>query len=153
MMHANESANGRLATALYGLLHAMKSTRHDDPVDRSAIIVMARLHDQGALRLSDLASDLCLDVSTMSRHARTIEERGYITREGDPTDGRAVRLTLTDAGRAVLAAAYENRQAWLEESLADWSKADREQLTRTLERLTEALTPPTTNRDRQEKSA
>ena len=126
----------------------MRSAKHDDPVDRSAIIILARLDEHGALRLSDLAGDLCLDVSTMSRHARTLEERGYITREGDPDDGRAVRLTLAEPGRAVLAGAHENRRAWLEASLADWSDEERDQLTTMLTRLTAALAPQATTRSK-----
>jgi DNA-binding MarR family transcriptional regulator len=150
MMQASDGG-AELTTALYGLMQAMKSAKHDDPVDRSAVIILARLHDQGSLRLSDLAGDLGLDVSTMSRHARSLEERGYITREGDPDDGRAVRLTIAKAGYAVLSAAQDNRRAWLEASLADWSDADRADLTAMLTRLTAALTPRSTT-DRSHRS-
>jgi DNA-binding MarR family transcriptional regulator len=155
MMQASDKPGGPLVAALYGLMHAMKSAKHDDPVDRSAIIILSRLQDQGALRLSDLAGDLGLDVSTMSRHARSLEERGLIAREGDPDDGRAVRLTIAGPGRTVLAAAQENRRIWLEESLAGWTDAERDDLTATLNRLTAALAPSstTTRSNRSETSA
>jgi DNA-binding MarR family transcriptional regulator len=146
MVQATDSGEDDLARALYGLLQTVKRASHDDPVDRSAIIILARLKEHGPMRLSDLAGLLCLDVSTMSRHARTLEERGYIERAEDPADRRAVRLTLADAGRSVLATAFANRQAWLDRSLADWSQEERRTLTQLLGRLTVALGPDTPTR-------
>jgi len=128
-----------LATALQRVVHQLKQAQHDDPVDRSAIILLARLREHATLRLSDLAAHLCLDVSTVSRQARALEERGYVARADDPTDGRAVQLTLADPGRAVLEAAFRNRQAWLDRSLAGWSAAERDDLTRSLTKLADAL--------------
>jgi len=120
-------------------MQQLKQAQHDDPVDRSAIIMLARLKDHGTLRLSDLAGQLCLDVSTVSRQARALEDRGYVARADDPTDGRAVRLTLAEPGRAVLETAFRNRQAWLDRSLADWSPAERSDLAEQLTKLADAL--------------
>ena len=128
-----------LATALFAVMHQVKRAQHDDPVDRSAIIILASLHKHATLRLSDLAGHLCLDVSTVSRHARALEDRGYVARADDPADGRAVQLTLTESGRAVLETAFRNRQAWQDRSLADWSAAERDDLARTLAKLADAL--------------
>jgi DNA-binding MarR family transcriptional regulator len=128
-----------LATALFRVMQQIKHTQHEDPVDRSAVIMLARLKEHGTMRLSDLAGHLCLDVSTVSRHARTLEDRGYVARADDPADGRAVRLTLAEPGRAVLEAAFRNRQAWLDRSLADWPPAEREALATQLAKLADAL--------------
>ena len=128
-----------LATALFGVMHQVKRAQHDDPVDRSAIIILASLREHATLRLSDLAGHLCLDVSTVSRHARTLEDRGYVARADDPADGRAVQITLTESGRAVLETAFRNRQAWLDRSLADWSPAERHDLAVQLVKLADAL--------------
>ena len=128
-----------LAMAIYRVVQRVKQAPHDDPVDRSAIIILARLHEHGALRLSDLASHLCLDVSTVSRHARTLEDRGYASRAEDPTDGRAVRLTMTASGQAVLETAFRNRKDWLDRCLADWPAAERHELAVQLSRLADAL--------------
>jgi DNA-binding MarR family transcriptional regulator len=128
-----------LATALFGVMQQLKQAQHADPVDRSAIIILARLREHATLRLSDLAGHLCLDVSTVSRHARALEDRGYVARADDPADGRAVQLTLTESGRAVLETAFRNRQAWLDRSLADWTPAERHDLAVQLDRLADAL--------------
>ena len=131
-----------LARALFLVIQRVKAAQHDDPVDRSAVIMLARLHEHGSMRLSDLAGHLCLDISTVSRHARTLEERGYVERADDPTDGRAVRLTLAPPGHEVLRAAFGHRQAWLDRSLADWTAADRSHLAELLGRLADALAQP-----------
>ena len=128
-----------LAMALYRVVQRVRQAPHDDPVDRSAIVLLARLHEHGPSRLSDLAGMLCLDVSTVSRHARTLEDRGYVARADDPADGRAVRLTLTTAGLDVLETAFGNRKEWLDRCLADWPAADRHDLAVQLGRLADAL--------------
>jgi len=131
-----------LATALFGVIQQVRQAQHDDPVDRSAVIILARLREHATLRLSDLAGHLCLDISTVSRHARTLEERGYVARADDPADGRAVQLTLTEPGRAVLETAFSNRRAWLDRNLAGWSPAERDDLARTLAKLAATLAHP-----------
>ena len=67
-------------------------------VDRAAIIILSSLKENSAVRLSDLASDLLLDISTVSRQAKALEDRGLVTRTDDLDDRRAVRLELTPAG-------------------------------------------------------
>lgn len=125
--------------ALFRIIHRVKQTAHADPVERALIFILVRLKEQGPMRLSDVAADLGLDVSTMSRHVRTLETRGFLTRTADPSDGRAVRLALADPGREVLAQAWSNRRVWLERSLADWTVEDRRLLSDMLERFADAL--------------
>jgi DNA-binding MarR family transcriptional regulator len=135
-----DDTNEDVLGALFRLMHQVKQApSDDDPVERPAIIVLARLKEHGAMRLSDLAGDLCLDVSTVSRHVRTLEDRGFVERAGDPDDRRAVQLTITDEGRAVLAEAWAHRQAWIDRSVADWSVADLRELGAVLGRLADAL--------------
>ena len=122
------------------MLQRVRQAEHDDPVDRSAIVLLSRLHEHGPLRLSDLARLLFLDLSTVSRHARALEERGFVSRAEDPDDGRAVRLRLTPGGERVLDTAVANRQAWLDRCLADWSDDERRRLAEDLDRLAGALT-------------
>src|SRR4028118_987652 len=131
-----------LLRSLFQLMQQLRQAPHDDVVERPALIILARLKERGALRLSDLASDVCLDVSTMSRHVRALEERGFVERSTDPADGRASLLTLTAAGRKVLATAWASRRAWMDRSLDGWSAADRQVLTDALERFAGALSSP-----------
>jgi DNA-binding MarR family transcriptional regulator len=53
----------------------------------------------GNLRLSDLGKRLGIAPSTLTRNLARLEERGLISKEPDPIDGRAQLVTLTDSGR------------------------------------------------------
>jgi DNA-binding MarR family transcriptional regulator len=53
------------------------------------------------VRLSELNRHVLLSQPALSRMVERLADRGFIARQGDPADGRGVRLSLTDAGRAV----------------------------------------------------
>ncbi|MGZ4589629.1 MAG: MarR family winged helix-turn-helix transcriptional regulator [Actinomycetes bacterium] len=138
-MQANDPTIDDLLKSIFRMVQAIKQTVHADPVERAAIIILSRLKENGSVRLSELANDLMLDISTVSRQARALEDRGLVCRAEDPADRRAVRLDLAPAGREVLAAAWKRRHDWLAESLADWSPDDRVALSATLTRFADAL--------------
>jgi DNA-binding MarR family transcriptional regulator len=52
------------------------------------------------LRVGDLHRYVLLSQPALSRLVDRLVERGLVRRGPDPDDGRAVRLSLTDAGRA-----------------------------------------------------
>jgi MarR family transcriptional regulator for hemolysin len=49
----------------------------------------------------DLANALGIEGATLTRHLDGLERAGLVRRHRDPSDRRAVRLELTDAGRAL----------------------------------------------------
>ncbi len=53
----------------------------------------------GALRLVSISKRLGITPSTLTRNLARLEERGFVIRIGDPDDGRAQRVALTDSGR------------------------------------------------------
>jgi DNA-binding MarR family transcriptional regulator len=113
----------------------MRQRLPGEDLDFSLIPLLKALAHRGELRLTDLAGVLDLDASTVSRHVRTLEERGLVARTTDPDDGRATRLALTDEGRERLEAGASRRRALIAELLEDWSPEDRETLRRLLTRL------------------
>ncbi len=52
------------------------------------------------VRLSELNRHVLLSQPALSRMVDRLADRGFIARQADPADGRGVRLSLTDAGRA-----------------------------------------------------
>jgi DNA-binding MarR family transcriptional regulator len=52
-------------------------------------------------RLSELNRHVLLSQPALSRLVDRLADRGLVERRSDPADGRGVRLSLTDAGRAV----------------------------------------------------
>jgi DNA-binding MarR family transcriptional regulator len=59
----------------------------------------------GAVRVSDMASQVSFAPSSFSRLADRMEERGLLKRTADPANRRATLLRITDAGHEVLAEA------------------------------------------------
>lgn len=53
------------------------------------------------LRPTDLASELEITASGVTRAILPLEKRGIVKRESDPRDARASRVSLTAAGRAL----------------------------------------------------
>ena len=73
-----------------------------------AFPILKLLSHQGPLRLSALAQVLGLDASTVSRHAQQLEDRGLLERTGDPDDGRASRVAVSERGHACLGQALRD---------------------------------------------
>jgi DNA-binding MarR family transcriptional regulator len=54
------------------------------------------------LRVNELAREVVLSPTAMSRFVDRVEKAGYVRREPDPADRRALQVVLTDEGRALL---------------------------------------------------
>ena len=125
-----------LATALFAVVRRLKHMQYDEPVEKAGLGVLHVLSCCDApLRLSDVAAEMTLDVSTVSRHVRTLEEGGFVERTQDPDDRRACLLGLTPNGTAALHHAYDVRARTIGAALAAWSPAQRAELTTLLTRL------------------
>jgi DNA-binding MarR family transcriptional regulator len=91
------------------------------------------------VRASDVAQALGLDKSTVSRGLTQLESLGLIERVGDPDDGRARLLRLTDSGAASFGAMRTQRQAQFRAILNRWDPPDLADLARLLSRLNSDL--------------
>jgi DNA-binding MarR family transcriptional regulator len=67
--------------------------------------ILARLVDapEGRLRMTDLADGVVYSRSGLTYQAGLLEKRGLITRSSSPDDERSVIVTVTDAGRELIA--------------------------------------------------
>ncbi|MGH8869687.1 MAG: MarR family winged helix-turn-helix transcriptional regulator, partial [Actinomycetes bacterium] len=102
-----------LSEALLAVTRLVGRHRGQGPLDRAAVAVLARIADDGPLRVSDAASALGLDLSTVSRQVQTLVDGGFATKEPDPADRRASLVSATGAGRATLDAVRADRAATL----------------------------------------
>lgn len=107
--------------------------------DPATVFLLRHVRAATPRRVSDLACSSRLDVSTVSRHVRQLEDAGLLTRTEDPDDGRASRLQITEPGRLMLERALGARADALTAGMAGWSSADRETLTSLLSRLASTL--------------
>jgi DNA-binding MarR family transcriptional regulator len=147
MVQASDPVLDDVLKAMFRIVQQIKQTVHSDTVERAAIVVLHRLKQNSPARLSDLASELMLDLSTVSRQVKALEDRGLVVRSENPADRRAVRLEIAPAGLKVIDDAWSRRNTWLAESLTDWTPEDRIALKTMLTRFADALdAPPAPNR-------
>lgn len=90
-------------------------------------------------RLVDLAAALLLDASTTTRVIDRLERDGIVRRAADPSDRRAQRVTLTEAGLELRARSLAAHQESLAERFAPLSAAEQDQLTSLLDKLCAGL--------------
>ena len=89
----------------------------------------------GEARAGDLARSCRLDQSTISRHAKGLLDAGLVQRTPDADDRRAVRLTLTAAGKRAYKRYERERAKFLAEALRGWSAKEAASLAAVLNRL------------------
>lgn len=142
--HDLGSALQALGRAMVALKTSPQTFGIDSRVDRAAYFILARLDDHGTARMSDIAALLSLDLSTVSRQVRALEDLGLVGRTPDAGDRRAYRLEPTDAGRALVAEVKKSFSALVDLALVDWSERDRRTLTTLLGRLADDLHPTRT---------
>nr|WP_198428088.1 MarR family winged helix-turn-helix transcriptional regulator [Nocardia bovistercoris] len=105
--------------------------------------VLGALEAKGPCRQVDLAVDLCISPSALSRHVTELVAEGYVDRHADPGDGRASLVHVTEDGRELLRRVRAARARGLQTALADWSETDADQAYVALRRLRNALTAHT----------
>lgn len=81
--------------------------------------LLARLGDapNGSHRMTDLADGVVYSRSGLTYQAQTLEQRGLVTRAPSLEDERSITVTITEAGRAVLATVFPGHIAVLNELL------------------------------------
>jgi DNA-binding MarR family transcriptional regulator len=73
------------------------------PIGPGAFSTLWTITAQGPARLTDLAEAEGVTRPTMTRIIDALDERGYVTRQPDPDDGRAQLVTATRRGRTLIA--------------------------------------------------
>jgi DNA-binding MarR family transcriptional regulator len=97
--------------------------------------VIAILGETDELTQKDLIGRTAMDKVTISRAASALTERRLIARAADTDDARALRLTLTETGRAIYADVAPLAQKFETELLAELDAADIAALGRLLDAL------------------
>ena len=64
-------------------------------------LVLAALWKEDGLTAGEIGKRIVLDSATISGTLERMAAAGWISKEPDPDDGRAVRVRLTDKGRAL----------------------------------------------------
>ncbi|AXA92692.1 MarR family winged helix-turn-helix transcriptional regulator [Massilia sp. YMA4] len=73
-------------------------------------ITIICLWEEDGQTVKGLSEKLFLEPSTMTPMLKRLEAMGYVRRERDSADERSVRVSLTEAGRALREKAFDNRE-------------------------------------------
>jgi len=137
-----------LAGPLDDLLLAVRAATSDRAgLSLTAAGTLIRLQREGPKRLTELAAAEGVTQPSMTSLVARLSAQGLVRRDDDPSDGRAVVLSLTPAGTDLLAQRRARRTARLAPYLDDLSPDDLRSIAAALPaitRLTGALRRSTT---------
>ena len=80
------------------------------------------------INMTELNRHVLLSQPALSRLVDRLAERGLVERCSDPADGRGVRLSLTEAGRAMAERAIAVQRRWIASTLGRMAEPDLEAL-------------------------
>ncbi|HEX7161190.1 MAG TPA: MarR family transcriptional regulator [Trebonia sp.] len=121
--------------AKHALAHASISLFARHGVYEGQQFVLRSLWREDGLTPGQIARRLGLATPTVTRAATRMEAAGLLRREPHPTDGRLVRLVLTDRGRDLEQIIGPEMRALTEQTLAGFSTEERAVLIKALRRV------------------
>jgi DNA-binding MarR family transcriptional regulator len=132
-----------LGRAFEEIVTWLRRSRSATDVSATALSLLDRLDTGGDLRVTDLAALEGITQPAATALVNRLEGRGWAARSADPTDGRASRITITDAGRDRLHQHREERSLRIAERLALLDTTDQAALHAALPALRHLTAVPT----------
>lgn len=108
-------------------------------LDRSSYAALYTVDALGEASLSDLASEMLLDISTVSRQVKRLEDAGLVERHVHPDDRRVSVVSNTPEGHSVAQRIGLAWQTAFSNALDDWTDDELRELSEMLDRLAVAL--------------
>jgi DNA-binding MarR family transcriptional regulator len=101
------------------LRRRLRETYDTRELTPSQTSILSRIGKEGPSSASDLAAAERIRPQSAAATLAVLEERGFVTRQQDPNDGRRQLVSLTDAGRAFLDDKQRAGQEWLTRALSE----------------------------------
>jgi DNA-binding MarR family transcriptional regulator len=124
----------QLSRLVQGAFARIADRHHLTPVQARLLCVLA----QGPRGMTDLARCCGVEKAALTGLVDRAERRGLAERAPVPGDRRALRVTLTDAGRRSAAAFHAEVTAELHQLLSPLASQDREQFRTAMAKITQA---------------
>ncbi|NRD79233.1 MarR family transcriptional regulator [Bacillus sp. BRMEA1] len=126
-----------LAILIRRITHA-SNKKMNGHLDRSAYLLLHQIATFGAAGVKALSAQFQLDISTVSRQAAVLEQKGYLYKIPDPTDRRAYTFQITELGLKELNETKRLRMNLVGEITSNWSDEEREMLGRLLKKYNQS---------------
>ena len=108
-------------------------------ISPSRFFAMVHINEEPGISSSDLSDRLLCDKSNVTRIVRGLEKQGFIRREPHETDGRSLRLHLTEQGLETCNHIQTELKLYNEKRLNNLNSVVQDDLLQTLEILNRAL--------------
>ena len=129
----------KMVGALFGLIGSIqRAQKGNGPANRLALLQMIAAH--GQIHPSQLAEELEVNQSSITRQVRIMEDEGNVVVSADPGDLRACIIQLTDAGHNKLNELSAIGLGRFSEFVANWDAEEVRTLTRLLLKLERSKT-------------
>jgi len=111
----------QLRLALLRAARRLRSQRVNTSITLSQLSALATVGKCGPMSAGELAGIERVQPPSMTKILASLEAEGLVQRTPHPDDRRQSIISITDAGRALLAEETEARDTWLATRLADFS--------------------------------
>jgi DNA-binding MarR family transcriptional regulator len=105
----------------------------------TAVWTLAAVNRLGPVRLTELAAEMELEPSRVSKEVNRLVDAGLVAQETDTSDRRAIQITATDKGADAWRRYRKAVDQQLARTLDSWSDRDLNQLSSLLTRLSAAV--------------
>ncbi|PIQ49637.1 MAG: MarR family transcriptional regulator [Cytophagales bacterium CG12_big_fil_rev_8_21_14_0_65_40_12] len=98
-MKGEETVDHNVKMLWHGIyrMYNQQAVKHD--ITTSIGFVLLIINSKEGTPATKIAPLMGLESRSLTRMLKSMEEKGFIYREKDPTDGRSVRIFLTDLGK------------------------------------------------------
>jgi DNA-binding MarR family transcriptional regulator len=119
-----------LRTSLLRLTRTIRYQRADTSITLTALAALMNVEKNGPMSPGELAASERVQPPSMTKILGTLEGKGLVARDKNPTDGRQAVITITAAGQALVGRERQARDAWLAKALAQLSPEELDLLNR-----------------------
>ncbi|MEV0295867.1 MarR family transcriptional regulator [Nocardia sp. NPDC050710] len=112
---------GELSLAVVRLTRHLRGRRADSQISLTQLSALATLNREGAMTPGALAAKERVQPPSMTRVIASLTDLDLVERNPHPTDGRQIIVSLSPAGRALIADETSAREAWMTEQLSTLS--------------------------------
>ncbi|GAB4582962.1 MarR family transcriptional regulator [Nocardia sp. IFM 10818] len=96
----------------------LRGRRADAQISLTQLSALATLNREGAMTPGALAAKERVQPPSMTRVIASLSEMDLVERKPHPTDGRQIIVSLSEAGRHLIADETHAREAWMTEQLS-----------------------------------
>jgi DNA-binding MarR family transcriptional regulator len=108
-------------------------------MEKHLLYLLSRTAEAQPVRLAELAVDMELDRTSVSRSMQGLTSRGLVRRRPDPDDARALLFGVTEEGEQLLDRMWQAWNSVLADILEGWELEDKRRFLSLLQRFAFAL--------------